>query len=110
MVALKAEYGVGSAVRWHVVPDLDGSALCHRLLSPIAEMRPITDMTHDVIDPENLCQLCLTAFKCGAETVDDRDDTDADYRTPARRRQVVGPGHVREDQDAGNRDATACKP
>lgn len=70
MVALKAEYGVGSAVRWHVVPDLDGAALCRRLLSPIAEKRRIADITHDGIAPEQLCRLCLAAFERGVKTVD----------------------------------------
>jgi hypothetical protein len=78
MVALKAEYGVGSAVRWHLVPDLDGAALCRRLLSPIAEMRPITDLTDDGIEPGQLCQFCLVAFEHGVEAVDDWDDAKAD--------------------------------
>ena len=72
---LKAEYGVSFALRWHVVPDLDGVALCRRLLSPIAEMRPITDMTDDGIDPEHLCRPCLTAFERGVETVDAANGT-----------------------------------
>jgi hypothetical protein len=78
MIGLRAEYGVESAVRWHVVPDLDGVALCRRLLSPIAEIRPIAAMTHDGIAPEHLCQLCLAAFEGGVETVDAPEETQAD--------------------------------
>ncbi|WP_152627887.1 hypothetical protein [Streptacidiphilus neutrinimicus] len=78
MVALKAEYGVRSAVRWHVVPDLDGAALCRRLLSPIAEMRPIADMTQDGIEPGQLCQPCLAAYEDGVTTVDAWSETVAE--------------------------------
>jgi hypothetical protein len=75
MVGLRAEYGVESGVRWHVVPDLEGVALCNRLLSPIAEIRPISAMSHDGIAPEHLCRLCLAAFEGGVETVDDPEET-----------------------------------
>ncbi|WP_152648795.1 hypothetical protein [Streptacidiphilus anmyonensis] len=77
MVALKAEYEVGSGVRWHVVPDFDGAALCRRLLSAIAEMRPITDMTRNGIPHEQLCRLCLTAFERGVETAPGREQINA---------------------------------
>ncbi|SEM62092.1 hypothetical protein [Streptacidiphilus jiangxiensis] len=63
MTTLKAEYGVATAVLWHVVPDADGATLCHRLLSSIAEVRPITDADGEDIEVGQLCPRCRTALK-----------------------------------------------
>lgn len=73
MAALKAEYGVGVGVRWHIVPDLDGWALCRRLLSPVAETRPISDLTGEAIEAEHLCRHCRASFEQAETPVEGGD-------------------------------------
>jgi hypothetical protein len=65
-------------VRWHIVPDLDGAALCRRVLPPIAAKRSIADMTHDGIKPGQLCDPCLTVFGRGVRIVDDSEDIESE--------------------------------
>ncbi|WP_133259946.1 hypothetical protein [Streptacidiphilus pinicola] len=70
-----AEYGVGAGVRWHIVPETDGSrALCHRMLSPNAEMRPLTG-TAGGIEGAQVCRRCCEVFERGSAPAERTDDT-----------------------------------
>ncbi len=70
MTTLRAEYGVATAVLWHIVPDANGAALCHRLLSSIAEVRPMTDA--DCEEVSQLCPRCRTALERAPRETDDQ--------------------------------------
>ncbi len=72
MTTLRAEYGVATAVLWHIVPDANGAALCHRLLSSIAEVRPMTDADCEDAEVSQLCPRCRTALERAPRETDDQ--------------------------------------
>ncbi|WP_037603632.1 hypothetical protein [Streptacidiphilus rugosus] len=52
-------------MRWHIVRDEGGWALCHRLLSALASSRPIIDLTGGRVEADMVCPRCRAVFEHG---------------------------------------------